>query len=153
MAKDCQTCVHLFHKIPESLYGWRPSESQRSVEELLRYLSVCVISALKGFQEPDKGWRDQYLALAKEMTPAQFPERMEAQAQEIRDYFAQLPEESLATQEVKLPWGETQILGYAILNAPAKWLPAYKMQLFLYAKQNGIKLGTPNLWRGTDPVN
>lgn len=151
MAKDCRTCIHLFGKTPESLYGWRPSEGQRSVEELLGYLSVCAISALKGFREPDKGWRDHYMAQAKGMSVRQFPEFMEKQAQEIEAYFVELTEADLA-KEVKMPWGETWTLGSAILNAPAKWLPAYRMQLFLYLKQNGIKVITPNLWRGTDPA-
>ena len=43
-------------------------------------------------------------------------------------------------------------LGAAILNGPAKWLAAYKMQLFLYAKASGApELKTSNLWRGADP--
>lgn len=151
MAKDCRTCIHLFGKIPESLYGWRPNEDQRSVEELLGYLSVCAISALKGFLEPEKGWRDHYIAQVKGMSVKQFPEFMEKQAQEIETYFNALTEADL-DKEVKMPWGETMNVGYAILYAPAKWLPAYRMQLFLYMKQNGIKVSTPNLWRGTDPV-
>jgi len=152
MAHDCRVCIHLFRKMPSSLHGWRPSEKQRSVEDLLRYLSVCAISALKGFREPDKGWRDHYMAQAKSMTTDQFPEFMEQQAQEIEAYFRDLPENLLESVQVKMPWGETFPLGYAIVNAPAKWLPAYKMQLFLYAKQNGIELVTANVWRGTDPA-
>ena len=152
MIKDCHTCVHLFHKFPESLHDWRPSPQQRSVEELLGYLSICVISALKGFKEPGKGWRDVYLAKAKAMTFAQFPQAMEEQAAEIAEYFRDLPEEILANQEVKMPWGEVLPLGAAIVMAPAKWLPAYKMQLFLYAKTNGLAVATPNLWRGVDPA-
>ena len=152
MARDCRVCIHLFHKIPASLHDWRPSEKQRSVGELLGYLSICGISALKGFREPGKGWRDVYLARLAQTPTGQFPEAMETQAQEIEEYFRDLPDELLETQEVTMPWGETLPLGQAILNGPLKWLPAYKMQLFLYAKQNGIDLKTPNLWRGVDPA-
>ena len=152
MANDCRVTIHLFHKIPESLYDWRPSPGQRSVEELLRYLSVCAISALRGFCEPGAGWRDIYLARSKDYDLARFPEVMESQAQEILEYFRDLSDDVLATQAVRMPWGETLLLGEAILGAAAKWIPAYKMQLFLYAKANGVALSTPNLWRGVDPV-
>jgi hypothetical protein len=151
MAKDCRTCIHLFGKIPAELYGWRPTEGQRSVEELLRYLSVSTISALKGFKEPEQGWRDRYQAQAKEMPVSEFPAFMERQAQEIEAYFEALTEADLE-KEIRMPWGETMLLGYAILFAAAKWLPAYRMQLFLYLKQNGIALTTPNLWHGRDPA-
>ena len=130
LAKDCRTCIHLFHKLPESLYDCRPTEGQRTTTELLRYLAVSSISALRGFREPDKGWRDHYLAKSKEMSPSQFPELMESQAVEILEYFRDLPDEDLATREVRLPWGDVMPLGLAILYGPAKWLPGYKMQLF-----------------------
>lgn len=152
MAKDCRTTIHLFQRIPAALHDWRPSPGQRSVEELLRYLSVCAISALRGFREPGAGWRDVYAARSKEYDLVRFPEAMESQAQQILEYFRDLPDEELATRTVSMPWGETMFLGEAILGAAYKWLPAYKMQLFLYAKANGIALSTPNLWRGVDPV-
>lgn len=151
MARDCRICIHLFQKFPESLHGWRPSEGQRSVEELLQYLSICAIAALKGAIEPDKGWRDHYVAQSKAMKAAQFPEFMEKQAQEIETFFASQPEAAFETIQVKQFYGDPLPMGQSIINGPAKYLAAYKMQLFLYAKQNGIAVGTPNLWRGTDP--
>ncbi len=41
-------------------------------------------------------------------------------------------------------------LGLAILNGPLKWLTAYKLQLFLYAKACGAEIGTANAWAGMD---
>lgn len=152
MAKDCRVCVHLFQKLPESMYAWRPSDGQRTTSELLSYLSICAIAALKGFLEPDKGWRDHYRAQAQAMVPSRFPDQMEQQALEILGYFRDLPDDLLHSHRVRLPWGEELPLGQAILVAPAKWLPAYRMQLFLYAKANGIALSTANLWHGRDPV-
>jgi len=152
MAKDCRVCIHLFQRIPESMHSWRPSEGQRSTSELLGYLSICAISALKGFLEPDKGWRDHYRARSQAMVPSRFPELMEQQACEILDYFRDLPDALLESHQVRLPWGEELPLGQAILVAPAKWLPAYRMQLFLYAKANGVEVATANLWHGRDPV-
>ena len=74
------------------------------------------------------------------------------QKQEILDFFDSVSEETLLTQEAPMPGGGVLPLGAAILNGPAKWLAAYKMQLFLYAKASGApELKTSNLWRGTDP--
>ena len=51
-----------------------------------------------------------------------------------------------------MPGGGMLPLGFAVLEGPLKWLTAYKMQLFLYAKATGAtQLKTSNLWRGTDP--
>jgi len=153
IAKDCRIAIHLYRKFPPTLYDWRPSPQQRSVGELLRYLSVCAISGLKAYREPEKGWRDVYNARAKEMDLSRFDETMERQAQEVLDFFRDLPDEELATRETKLPSGDVAKLGEVILNNVFKQLPAYKMQLFLYAKANGIVVSTPNLWRGVDPAS
>ncbi len=58
--------------------------------------------------------------------------------------------EDLETETV-YPWGEKVKLGRALLEAPLKYLTAYRMQLFLYAKQSGAEVGTANNWRGVDP--
>jgi hypothetical protein len=57
----------------------------------------------------------------------------------------------LETQMAPLPGGGTRTLGLAILEAPFKWLTAYKLQLFLYAKATGASaIGTANAWAGVD---
>jgi len=150
MAKDCEISIHLFGKIPAELYDWRPTPTQRSVTELLQYLSVCVIAGLRAMIDPDKGWRDIYAARAAALEPQDFPAAMAEQAREIRKVVNGLAAEQLAAS-VPMPWGETVQVGPSILNS-AKRLPSYNMQLFLYLKSNGIVLSTPNLWRGTDPA-
>jgi predicted NAD/FAD-binding protein len=93
-----------------------------------------------------------FMDRVREMPASEFPAAMEQQKQEILDYFTSVSEETLLTQEAPMPGGFMLPLGAAILNGPAKWLAAYKMQLFLYAKASGAtELKTSNLWRGTDP--
>jgi hypothetical protein len=42
-------------------------------------------------------------------------------------------------------------LGRALVETTLKWLTAYRMQLFLYAKASGNeKIGTANNWAGVD---
>ena len=152
MVRDCKIFVHLHSKTPADLQDWRPSPSQRTVMELLRYVAVSPISYLKNYLEPEAGWRDKYLVIGNAVTFDEFPARMGQTQHEILEFFQEVSAEALIARKVKTPAGEEMPLAQAILNGPLKWLPAYKMQLFLYLKQNGIQLGTPNLWRGVDPV-
>lgn len=152
MAKDSRVCAHVFGKIPAELYGWRPSPSQRSVEELARYLAICGITPLRGFLEPTKGWRDVFRARIDAVPATSLGEAFEQQAREIEEYFREVPDETFEAHSVTMPWGETMSLGEAIVSGPAKWLPSYRMQLFLYARANGIAMTTPNLWHGRDPA-
>jgi hypothetical protein len=46
-----------------------------------------------------------------------------------------------------LPSKEKMILGTAIINAPIKWLAAYRLQLFTYLKMNGRSdISTREAW-------
>jgi hypothetical protein len=151
LAKDFRISQHLFGKIPAELYDWRPSPGQRSVAELLKYLSVCVIGGLRGFVEPGTDWRAHYAAKSAALKPEDFPAAMAEQAAEIAALLENLTAEQLAVSQT-MPWGESVSLGEALCGGAVRRLPAYNMQLFLYLKQNGIQLSTPNLWHGRDPA-
>jgi hypothetical protein len=152
MARECDIIVHLFSKLPPEAYDYRPSEQQRSTTELLRYLSICAAAGIHCMKNGDFKLFAPFSERAKEMPPSEFPAAMARQKQEILDFFDSVSEETLLTQEAPMPGGAMLPLGAAIVNGPAKWLAAYKMQLFLYAKANGLsELKTSNLWRGTDP--
>jgi hypothetical protein len=76
---------------------------------------------------------------------------MDRQKKEIKEFFDSVTERDLETRDATLPIGGTQLLGLAILDLPYKWLPAYKLQLFLYAKATGTSdIGTANAWMGID---
>ena len=62
---------------------------------------------------------------------------MTRQKQAIEQFFASTSEATLETKEAKMPGGGTLPLGAGIINGPLKWLAAYKLQLFLYAKATG----------------
>lgn len=154
MARECDIAVHLFSKLPAGSYDYRPSPEQRSTTELLRYLSICASAGIRCMSESNWKLFAEYTARVKGMSPADFPAAMEEQKQEIVGFFGSVSEETLLTQDAPLPGGAVMLpLGAAILNGPAKWLAAYKMQLFLYAKASGAtELKTSNLWRGSDPA-
>jgi hypothetical protein len=150
--RECDIIVHLFSKISPDAYDYRPSAEQRSTLELLRYMAICATGGIQCMAQNDWKLFAGYRERVKEMPAAEFPAAMERQKQEILEFLAATPEETLLTQEAPMPGGGMLPLGMAIHEGPLKWLTAYKMQLFLYAKASGAtELKTSNLWRGTDP--
>jgi hypothetical protein len=154
MLRECDILVHLFTKLPDGAHDYRPSEQQRTTLSLLRYVAICAAAGIRCMSASDWTLFKSYSERVAEMPAADFPAAMERQKAEIAEFFASVSEETLQTQEAPMPGGgATMPLGAAILNGPFKWLAAYKMQLFLYAKAAGAgELKTANLWRGTDPA-
>ncbi|MFN2635722.1 MAG: hypothetical protein ABR585_01670 [Gemmatimonadaceae bacterium] len=151
MTRECDICIHLFEKLGPDAFDYRPSEGQRSTLELLRYLSGCGIGGLRALAGSNWKLFGQTLERTKDMPPQGFPSAMKTQRREIEEFFATTSEETLATQMAPtLPSG-TMPLGAAILWGPFKWLAAYKLQLFLYAKATGAHdIATANAWAGID---
>jgi hypothetical protein len=93
----------------------------------------------------------RYSERAQRMAAPQFPAAMDEQRAELKQLFDSLGDADLLERQGLLPGGGLQPLGAALLQGPAKWLTAYKMQLFLYAKATGAAdIGTSNAWGGVD---
>lgn len=152
LARECDIAIHLFSKLPQGAYEYQPSPEQRTTVALLRYLAICASAGIHCLVNKDWKLFADYRERLKDMPASEFPAAMERQKQEILDFFAATSEETLRSQEAPMPGGNMLPLGQAILEGPLKWLAAYKMQLFLYAKAAGAtELKTSNLWRGVDP--
>lgn len=151
MMFECDVAKHLHSKLPATSYDYKPTAGQRTTLELLRYLSVCGIAGIQSLYRSDWKTFRQYSERAAKMEAEQFPAAMDLQKREIRDFFESITERDLETKDAALPVGGTQLLGQAILNLPFKWLAAYKLQLFLYAKATGAsEINTANAWMGMD---
>ncbi len=151
MVQECDICIHLHSKLGPQSASYRPSEGQRTSVELLRYLAICGIAGIRCMA--DKNWKQfrQFTDRVATMSVEEFPAAMARQREEIREFFAGIGEAELENQEAPLPGGGTRPLGIAILAGPFKWLTAYKLQLFLYAKASGASgIGTANAWAGID---
>ncbi|HVT05150.1 MAG TPA: hypothetical protein VHL58_17435 [Thermoanaerobaculia bacterium] len=151
LTRECDIASHLFTKLSPESYSYRPAPEQRSTVELLRYLAICATGAIRCMSEANWKLFSEYSERVKEMPAEGFPQMMALQKGEIEAFFDRASEEMLA-KEAPMPGGAvTAPLAVAILNGPLKWLAAYKMQLFLYAKASGATdLKTSNLWRGVD---
>jgi hypothetical protein len=151
MARECDICKHLHEKLTPAAYSFKPSEKQRGTVELLQYVAICGIAAIQSLYQSNWKVFGDYYARVKDLKPEDFPAAMDRQKQEIHEFFDGITEHTLETRDALLPVGGTQLLGQAILDLPFKWLPAYKLQLFLYAKMTGsTEIGTVNAWMGMD---
>jgi hypothetical protein len=151
MLHECDIIEHLYKKLPYDSFDYRPSDQQRSTLDLLRYVAMCGIGGIRSLHEGN--WRifNEYAKALESMGDDGFPDALNRQREEIRGFFESITDEELSTRQAKLPTGVVQNLGLALINGPLKWLSAYKLQLFLYAKATGARdIGTSNAWAGVD---
>lgn len=149
--RECTICKHLYEKLPQDAFDYRPSPGQRSTIELLRYLAIVGSATMSAMTSGDWGkWRE-FHPRVESMTPEEFPAMMDRQMEEIRELFAGLDEEEATTRMVRFPTGVEMPLGVALMESLLKWFTGYKMQLFLYAKASGVEgISTSNCWGGVD---
>lgn len=151
LRNEMRIMKHLATKVPAGTWDWRPSPVQRSTIELLRYLtcsaSVPVSSAVKGNWD-DAGPLEK---AAESVTPETFAAAMDAQMALVESLLAPLTPVDMLERDATLPWGKQIKLGVALISMGLKPLVAYRMQLFLYAKQSGNhEIGPANCWIGVD---
>ncbi len=148
---ECAVAKHLYTKLNPADADYRPSPGQRSTLELLRYLAICGSSSAYHIATGDEhGARDRYTSTAN-MAFEEFPEAMDRQIEELRAVIGAVPEADLTTRTAPHPDGNEYPLGLMFVKMPLKWLTAYRMQLFLYAKANGAEeINTVNNWVGRD---
>jgi hypothetical protein len=151
MLHECTVAQHLSTKLTAAGYDYRPGPRQRSTTELMQYLSIIGIAGATCIVERDWKLFAPFSERAKGMRPDEFIERMDRQKAELISLLKALPDERLASSEGLLPGGASQPLDVALMNGPVKWLTAYKLQLFLYAKAAGAEeISTVNAWAGVD---
>lgn len=135
--------------IEEKDLAFRPAEKMRSTLELMQYLSGIGATMMRWFIKNDLT-PEEWVKIRehrKTLTPENFKERLDQQMEDIMGYMNMISEEDLYKLEVELPSKEKMVLGTAIINAPIKWLAAYRYQLFTYLKMNGrADLSTKEAW-------
>jgi hypothetical protein len=157
MIKDLTVCQHLYGKIPEGAMDKRPREGMRSTRELLSYLAYIGSGTVETYIHG--GWsKEENIARMKAVRdtasmiePEHFIAALEEEKKKITEALAPLSDEDLLTIETTQPWGTKVQLVEALLNNSMKYLAAYRLQLFMYAKMWGAEIGTANAWRGVDP--
>ncbi len=150
LANEFRIIKHLFTKIPDGAMLYKPTEGQRTTLELLQYLSMVGPATLAAIKAGDTSVFMPYVESAKSVTGENFLERFEASEAETMKTLSELTEAMLAEKIDMFRMGE-MTKGVYLVETILKWLAAYKMQLFLYAKAAGnSSIGTSNLWGGFD---
>jgi uncharacterized radical SAM superfamily Fe-S cluster-containing enzyme len=142
---------HLATKVLPGTQDWRPTPKQRSILELMQYLSQSAATFTEVILEANTGIFQERSEAAKSVTPENFTAAMDAQAEKLKELFAKFDDAEL-TKEVDL-WGSghPQTKAEYLLNGMLKGMTAYRMQLFLYIKASGREdIGTSDVWQGVD---
>ena len=156
MIRDLTVCQHLYEKIPEGSMDKRPREGMRSTKELLHYIAFIGSASVATYV--NGGWAKQEnierMKAIREATNSMdvesFVAILEEEKRKLTDILTPLTDEDLLTIETTQPWGTKVKLIEALLNNSLKYLAAYRLQLFTYAKMWGAEISTPNAWRGID---
>jgi hypothetical protein len=153
MVHEINVAKFIGSKLPAGRMNWRPTPKQRSVLELMQYLTRAGLGFTLTLVNGNRDHADAMIKKAETITPLSFARAMDEQAAQIRKTLGAVSNSRLVNDRVSLPWGGPPMsLGAAILNSSLKFLTAYRMQLFLYAKQLGREeLGTAQAWAGRDP--
>ncbi len=149
LSHECQVAKHLYRKLPAGSLDYRPTPGQRSTLELLRYLSYVAIAMTDYVVTlKDNAYERRHKA-SQALKAKDFPKAMDRQMRELKALLGRIPEREFETRKVVLPWGFRGTLGAVLMNTSFKWLVAYRMQLFLYAKAAGAsQLSTSDCWMG-----
>lgn len=139
---------HLISKIQDHQWDYRPTEHQRNTLELAQYLShigkslsTAVLQWKMMFKE---NWQE-----AGELDQTELLAAMDAQLNHVEEVLDEVEEEELEEQH-EMFW-RTMTRAQWLVDFMLKNLTAYRMQLFLYAKQAGNHdLWSSNVWMGID---
>ena len=156
MIRDLTLCQHLYEKIPEGAMDKRPREGMRSTRELLHYIAFIGSASVETYI--NGGWAKEEnverMKAVRETTNKidldNFVTILEEEKKELTALLTPITDEDLLTMETQQPWGTKVKLLEALLNNSLKYLAAYRLQLFMYAKMWGAEIATPNAWRGID---
>lgn len=149
LALEAKILKHLVTQIPAGQLDWRPTPAQRSTLELVRFLSFSVFAASEFAVTQAWDQWEKHDAAAKELQPAGFAKAMDKQVKAIAKLLTKLDDGALKRKTTK-HWNGTKMpLGEALVEMALKPMVAYRMQLFLYAKQSGAAhLTSSDCWQG-----
>ena len=151
MKHEVSVIKHLATKVPESKLDWRPTPEQRSMLELMRYLTATGLSmatyCVSGNWDHGKDLKLE----ADKVTSAVFAEAMDKQVERIELLLADIDGDAASTTKAMTAWGTETSQGCVFTDAVIKSFVAYRMQLFLYLKQaTDQELTSYNCWVGED---
>ena len=151
LAHEVHILVHLCSKVTPEMLDYRPTPKQRSLMELLRYLTAMgpvLVESVKAGEFLSPAWTAGE-ERAKAMDFDAVVASLASQADHYREAIGAFSEEELLG-EVNL-FGSKAKRGRNLVEMVLNGHAAYRMQLFCYLKACGREeLNTMNLWAGVD---
>lgn len=126
--------LHLFEKIPEEEgLQYQPTQYQRTTYELLQYIAHMPRTMIRAIANGDFSHAKETSGIVESMDTRDFPLLFSASVQEVIDTLQERGEEGLKKE--KMLMGMKRRAVTLVLDMLIKNFTAYRMQLFLYAKQ------------------
>lgn len=152
---EVRVLLHLASKVDPGMLDYRPKPKQRSLLELLQYLTIMgpihlrqIKSGVFEISEWSKTWRTEEAA-AKQRNLVEVREALGNQPALFADVLGSCSDADLRA-EITM-FGNKQSRGSWFVWMVLCHYAAYRMQLFLYLKACGRdELSTMNLWAGMD---
>jgi hypothetical protein len=147
MKKEFDIIKHLGEKVTEEQWSWKPTEGQRTMGELMHYLTYIFLMGGDSVASGDGEAYKKYIS-TEAPTLSNFSQMMDAEWEKFLGFVNSISEEDMQTEVMM--WGRNQSKAMHLLGL-LSIAAAYKTQLFLYMKQTGMEhLNTMNLWAGMD---
>ncbi len=151
MRHEVEIIKHLSTKIPEGQMDWRPTDGQRSMRELLQYMAISAWLPAVNLVNDNWDHGPEHNERAQAVTPEGFCDAMDAQMDALEKILDGIEVADALETDRTMPWGTACKQGQGFVDMVLKTLVAYRMQLFLYAKQAGASaLDSANCWVGVD---
>ncbi len=152
LQNEVRLLQHLCAKAKPEMLDYRPTAKQRSLIELLRYMTVSMpmlVPSIKGGAFLVDDWTAGQ-ARAASMDFDSLVKTLESQAALYAELVGAISEDELRG-EVEMFGMKKMTRGTMLVNLVLCGHSAYRMQLFCYLKACGREeLNTMNLWMGID---
>ena len=152
LQNEVRILLHLAGKVDRARLDYRPTPKQRSILELLQYLTIMgpnLVKAAKVGSFDPPAWT----VAEKTAAGRNFDQTLAELASHSQAYATLLGDMSDADfrSEIEM-FGQKTSRGAFIVNLVLCGCAAYRTQLFVYLKACGREeLSTMNLWAGIDP--
>lgn len=144
---EARIIKHLATKVSKDIGDYRPSSSQRSTLELMQYLSATGSTTMKVMLTENTKAGEDYIAFKEGVTLENFAEKMDMQLADMKEMFLKMSDEDLKKE---FDYYGLRTKAEHLFENTLKGFAAYRMQLFLYVKANGVDVNTYNVWVGMD---
>ncbi|MBA3686046.1 MAG: DinB family protein [Planctomycetes bacterium] len=146
---ETKVIKHLATQVPATQLNWRPTDKQRSTIELLRFLTIAGIGSAEYLITGNWDHWGPMDEARKSVTVDTFAKAMDKQQKALEKILAGFSDAALKRKPAKTWSGAKTTLGTGFIEMVLKSMVAYRMQLFLYAKESGAShIATSDCWNG-----